>query len=261
MHRFKRRVAELVEERTQFMLRTAHNMRAPLAAGLSMLDLIEEGYSGPVAPKQQEMLSKIEARLRALHAMIGEMLTIAKARDFSREITDVIVDLDRLAAWTEALFREDAQSKRIVLEVDVEPGLPDIDSGADLLEQVMSNLVSNAIKYTPAGGRVHVRFFQVQPDEIRIVVEDTGIGIPDDEQGKLFKEYFRASNAKQTAAAGTGLGLALVRQTVDRHRGRIQLTSKVGKGTRVEVDLPTRQPGSKARAARNAELRASRVAR
>ncbi len=234
-------IERLMTERTQFMLKAAHNLRAPLSAGLSMLDLIAGGLLGPVTAAQADHLQRIEERLRALDRAIGQMLTIARTRDVSREIPDVVVDLADLAQQTERTFRDEAERKGIVFAVTVEPDLPVVASGVDLLKELMENLVSNAIKYTPSGGDVGVRFERGEPGEVRIRVRDTGIGIPAREQGKLFHEFFRAANAKQHSPAGTGLGLALVKQTVDRHSGRIRVDSAEGQGTSVTIDLPVRR--------------------
>ena len=119
-----------------------------------------------------------------------------------------------------------------------EPHLPLVASGVDLLGEMMENLLSNALKYTPEGGTVRVSFGKGEPGEVRIQVRDTGIGIPAKEQGKLFQEFFRAANAKRHSPAGTGLGLALVKQTVERHFGRIRVDSEEGRGTCVTIDLP-----------------------
>jgi signal transduction histidine kinase len=237
-------VEQLVEERTRFMLQVAHNLRAPLSAGLSMMELLREGYLGEVPDKQRQHLDRVERRLLSLDQMIGELLTIARTRDWSREIPDVVVDLEGLAAYTERTFRTEAEGNGLSFRVVTEPNLPKIDSGADLLEQVMANLVSNAIKYTPEGGKVEVRFERGDADTIRIVVTDTGIGIPTSEQGKLFREFFRASNAKRHTTSGTGLGLALVKQTVERHSGELELESVEGEGTRVTILLPIHQSRS-----------------
>ena len=234
-------IETLMQERTQFMLQVAHNLRAPLGAGLTMLDLLEEGLLGEVTDQQADYLKRIEVRLRSLNQTIGELLTIAKTRDWSREIPDVVVDLAALAAYTEQTFGEEAARKGLRLEVTAEKDLPTVDSGADLLEQVMDNLVSNAIKYTAEGGKVEVSFQQSGPDEVQLVVSDTGIGIPASEQDKLFHEFFRASNAKQVTTEGTGLGLVLVKQTVERHGGRLDLSSEEGQGTTVTIELPIRQ--------------------
>lgn len=241
MHRFRERVEELIEERTRFMLESAHNLRAPLAAGLSLLGLVRDGDLGPLNDKQADTLGRLRHRLVALHQMIGELLTIAKLRDWSREITDVVVDLRELARHTGETFEQQAARKGVRLTIHADESLPAIDSGADLLDKLMENLVSNAIKYTPADGSVDVRFTRLEPNRVRIVVEDTGIGIPKREQSKLFDEFFRASNAKRATAAGTGLGLALVRKTVERHRGTVRVESEEDRGTKVVIDLPIRQ--------------------
>ena len=237
-------IEDLMAERTQFMLQVAHNLRAPLSAGLSMMELLEDGYMGEVSEKQVEYLKRIEGRLRSLDQTISELLTIARARDWSHEIPDVVVDLEGLAAYTERTFGAEAASKNLRFEITTEPDLPKVDSGADLLEQVMENLVSNAIKYTPEGGEIEVHFGRGDAETIQIEVRDTGIGIPAAEQDRLFQEFFRASNAKRFTTNGTGLGLALVKQTVERHNGKLELTSDEDQGTRVTVQLPIHQPGS-----------------
>jgi signal transduction histidine kinase len=240
-------VEQLMRERTEFMLEVAHNMRAPLGASLSMLELLDDRYLGELNERQREYLERIGARLRSQHQLIGELLTIGRARDWSREIPDVVVDMSELAETTRRTFEDEARSESVDLRVDCEPGIPRVDSGADLLERLLENLVSNAIKYTPEGGTVEVRFERRGEDEVRIIVRDTGIGIPAEEQDKLFREFFRAANARKHTREGTGLGLALVKQIVERHRGRIDLSSEEGRGTEIVIDLPThrdaRRPG------------------
>ncbi len=247
-------IERLIEERTQFMLKVAHNLRAPLSAGLSMLELVRDGLHGDVSAAQAEQLQRVEERLRALDRAIGQLLTIARARDVRREIPDVVIDVEQLAAQTERTFRDAASRRGLAFAVEVAPGLPAVESGVDLLKEMMENLVSNAIKYTPDGGEVGVRFEQVAPEEVRIVVRDTGIGIPRREQGKLFQEFFRAANAKKHSPAGTGLGLALVKQTVERHHGRIAIDSDEGRGTTVTIDIPVRRIGQPAAAAPEEDL-------
>jgi signal transduction histidine kinase len=231
----------LMRERTQFMLEVAHNLRAPLAASLDILELLRDGYLGEINERQLEYLQRIEQRLRTLHRVIGGLLTIGRTRDWSREIPDVVVDIRELAEHARHTFEKQAAAKRLRFEVAVEAGLPAVDSGADLLEQIVENLISNSIKYTPEGGEVAVRFAGSGADELRIEVQDNGIGIPAAEQGRLFHEFFRASNAKKATSEGTGLGLALVKQSVERHKGRLELTSEEGRGTTVVIHLPVRQ--------------------
>ena len=235
-------IEDLMRERTQFMLEVAHNLRAPLGASLDLVEVLHGGYLGEVNERQKEYLERIDRRLRALHGTVGGLLTIARARDWSHEIPDVVVDVNALADHARRTFEQQAAVKKLNLTVIAEPGLPAIDSGADLLEQMVENVVGNAVKYTPEGGSVTVRFTRHDDDQLRIDVADTGIGIPAAEQGKLFREFFRASNAKKHTSEGTGLGLALVKQSVERHKGRIELTSDEGRGTRVVIDLPLHRP-------------------
>jgi signal transduction histidine kinase len=231
-------VQELMRERAQFTLEVAHNLRAPLAAGLGIVDLLRGGYVGEPTDKQEEQLARLDLRLRDLNDTVGKLLAIARTRDRSREIEDVVVDLRKLARHTEETFRGVAEHQGLDLEIDLEEGLPSIATGVGLLEQLMENLVSNAVKYTPEGGKVTVSFAGDGPGMVRITVRDSGIGIPEAEQDRLFQEFFRASNARKMTGEGTGLGLVLVKQTVDRHEGTLDMVSREGDGTTIVVRLP-----------------------
>ncbi len=235
-------VEALMRERTEFMLEVAHNLRAPLGAALSIVDLLTAGYLGELTEKQNDHLKRLDSRLRALDRTIGELLAIARTRDRSREIEDVVVDLEKLADHTEETFAGEAAGNGLDFRVVRGGDLPHLASGRGLLEQLMENLVSNAIKYTPEGGSVEVGFDHDDPDSVRIIVTDTGIGIPRSEQSKLFREFFRATNARQLTRLGTGLGLVLVKQTVERHAGTLELRSAEGEGTTIEVTLPLVRP-------------------
>jgi len=236
-------IERLLADRVQFTLQVAHNLRAPLAAGLGMIELLRTGRMGELDPRQAALLARLDERLRALDRAAGQLLTIARTRDFSTEIPDVLVDPADLAAEVRDTFAEDAAARGLRFVVTVEPDLPPVESGVDLLEEMMENLVSNALRYTPSGGVVDVRFERGDPGELRIVVVDSGIGIPKGERANLFQEFYRASNAKRHSPAGTGLGLALVKRTVDRHHGRVSLSSEEGVGTQVVVEIPVRRVG------------------
>jgi signal transduction histidine kinase len=237
-------IEDLMRERTEFMLEVAHNLRAPLGASLSMLDLLKDGYVGRLSDQQNEHIRRLDTRLRSLDQTVSELLALARTTDRSREIPDVVVDLPALANHTKVTFQEEALRKELQFHLEVEDNLPQVESGLNLLEQVMENLVSNAIKYTPPGGTVRVRFSRTGKDSVQIMVQDTGIGIPGKEQEKLFRSFFRASNAKKATTKGTGLGLALVKQTVERHNGQITITSEENQGTTVVIDLPAHQPSA-----------------
>lgn len=232
----------LVKERTRLMLEVAHNLRAPLGASMGLLDLVVSGYSGSVDGEARVPLERVMERLKSLDDTVGELLQIAKSRDWAREIPDVVVQVGDLAREVESTFRSEAEKRKVRFHVDLEDGLPTVESGGDLVAKILENLVSNAIKYTPEGGDVHLSVSSPDPARVRITVADTGIGIPANEQDRLFHEFFRATNAKKLHVTGTGLGLAFIKQAVDRHRGHLSLESEEGKGTRVTVDLYSRRP-------------------
>ena len=231
-------VERLMADRAQLMLRTAHNLRAPLAAARSMLELVSEDAAGKAGPERAEYLSRIEQRLRALDQTVAELLALAHVRDAGHEAAFEPVDLAELAGYAYRTFQAKAVGKGVRYSVEAAKDLPAVEGHAAMLHQVLDNLVSNAIKYTPAGGEVEVRFSRPSGDGVQIVVRDSGIGIPSNEQDRLFEEFFRATNAKKTTTAGTGLGLALVKQAVELHRGEVAVTSEEGAGTTVVVHLP-----------------------
>ncbi len=230
----------IMRERADFMLEVAHNLRAPLGASLGLVSLLLDGMLGELNSEQRDHLGRVQGRLSSLNETIGELLAIARTRDRSREIEDVVVDLAELARRTQALFERQAEAKNLRFLVSVDEGLPPVESGVGILDQIMENLVSNSIKYTPEGGSVDVRLERDGGEAVRISVSDTGIGIPESEQGRLFKDFFRASNARATTAYGTGLGLVFVQQAVARQGGTLELDSTEGEGTAVTVTLPTR---------------------
>jgi len=195
----------------------------------------------------------VERRLRSLNNSVGELLTLAQTMDRSREIVEMDVDLDAVIRHLQATYNQEARAKNLTLIWDIEEGLPSLTSNADLLQQMLENLISNAIKYTPDGGRVELSMSKTKDGRLNFMVNDTGIGIPAAEQDKLFHEFFRASNARQLSEMGTGLGLALVRQAVLRHGGDIYLTSEEGSGTCVSLSLPFKPVGKSAHVAGDSE--------
>ncbi len=239
--RHNEEVQKLMGERTRFMLQMAHNMRAPLGAVRSMLDVIEGGYLGEVQSKQAEHLRRVQHRLRNIDEMVTQLLILARTRGGETEMKRVDVDLSGIIEQIERAYRETAVGRNVGFQVAAASGLPRISGDPALIEQMLENLVSNAIKYTPPGGRVTVN---ITPGKgtVSIEVHDTGIGIPEGEQLRLFEEFFRASNARRLEETGTGLGLSIVKQTVERHGGRIRVQSKEGQGTTFIVDLPLTQP-------------------
>jgi signal transduction histidine kinase len=230
-------VESLIQDRSQFMLRVAHNMRAPLTATMSMLHVLEEGYLGELDAKKQGHLKRVDRRLETLNRTVGELLMLAHNRDGTVVMERRPVDVGSIAERVGATFTDEASRRRVEFRVRIADGVPRIAGDPAMMEQVLENLVSNAIKYTSSGGSVCLAVESGDKGQLRIEVRDTGIGIPTEEQTQVFSDFFRASNAKKMAEDGTGLGLSIVKQIVDMHGGRIHVQSEEGKGTTFVIEL------------------------
>jgi len=229
-------VTAMSGERTWFMMKVAHNLRAPLAGMLSILEVVRDGYLGPINDDQSEYLRRLDRRARTMLALVNELMALSRNRQ-RREVESGVTELAALARRVQRTFQDKAAEKRIGFQVSLSTDLPDVRGRLETVEQMLENLVSNAIKYTPADGSVEVRFTRAN-STVRIEVSDTGIGIPAADRPKLFTEFFRAENAKAMEEVGTGLGLAIVKEIVDQLGGRIFMESEEGVGTIFVVHLP-----------------------
>lgn len=230
-------IETFVEERSRYMMRVTHNLRAPLAAMLSMLEVVRGGYLGELNDQQLEYLRRLDRRSRTMLSMINELMTLAENRSEKGEVTREPVDPVVIANRIRRTFQDEATEKRVDFKIVVPEDLPPIQGDAGMLEQMLENLVSNALKYTPSEGCVSVSFARAK-QTLRIEVSDTGIGIPPADRSRLFDDFFRAENAKAVDADGTGLGLAIVKEIVDKHGGRIIVESEEGLGSIFVVHLP-----------------------
>ncbi|MBI5119151.1 GAF domain-containing protein [Candidatus Poribacteria bacterium] len=233
-------IESLMRGRSWFMMRVAHNLRAPLAAMISILEVVRSGYQGDLNDEQSEYLRRVDRRARTMLSMINELMTLASDRAETRQIVREPIDLSALTRRIRRTFQDEAAKKGIAFEVSLPDGTPDIMGDFDMVEQMLENLVSNSIKYTPAAGTVSVAFSSVVNGggRVRIEVRDNGIGIPKEDVPRLFTEFFRSENAKSVEEVGTGLGLAIVKEIVEHHGGRILVESEEGLGTIFVVHLP-----------------------
>jgi len=170
--------------------------------------------------------------------LVNELLTLATSQQALPTDHEEEVDLTDLAGRLERTFQPEAVERGLTFEVRAGDNLPVLRGNRTLVEQMLENLTSNAIKYTPAGGRVEVVLVREPGPVARIEVRDTGLGIPEADRPQLFTEFFRAANARAFEREGTGLGLAIVTEVVDRLGGRIEVSGAEGAGTTFVVELP-----------------------
>jgi signal transduction histidine kinase len=229
-------IENLIQERSRFMNRVAHNLRAPLAAMASMLEVIRDGYLGDMNETSRNYVNRIDRRVQGMLLMIHELMTLAKSQSKQPQKEYKAVNLESIASRLQQNFKEEVAKKRLTFEVTIPENLPEIKGDPEMIEQLFENLISNAIKYTREGGRVGMTFWPGTHGAVRIVVSDNGIGIPKGEMSRLFTQFFRASNVQDVI--GTGLGLTIVKEIVDKHGGQIQVESEEGLGTTFIVHLP-----------------------
>jgi signal transduction histidine kinase len=232
-------VEDLGKERERFSFRVAHNLRAPLAAMVSMLDVLNEGYTGGMNPTQLQYLQRVKRRAISLSELVSELMVLATSHGARGERARVPVDMGELVAHVGRTFQDKATERDQRFTVKTLDDLPSVTGDPEMLERMLENLISNAIKYTPRGGAVRVGLYFIPDGRLLVEIADTGIGIPKAVQQRLFTEFFRADNAKAMEAAGTGLGLVIARDIVEQHGGTIRLESEEGRGTTFFVTLPT----------------------
>jgi PAS domain S-box-containing protein len=230
------RLLELDRLKDEFVALVSHELRTPLTSIRGYLELVLEGEAGGLTNEQAEFLGIVDRNAVRLLQLVGDLLFVAQIEAGSIGLQLADVDLDLLAAESVATAVPVAEKKEITLTLE-SGGSARVSGDRVRLGQVLDNFVSNAIKFTPAGGSVMVR---VLPDAERVVLEvaDTGIGIPAEEQARIGERFFRTSEATKQAIQGTGLGLAISKAIIHAHDGDLTLESKEGVGTTFRVSIP-----------------------
>jgi PAS domain S-box-containing protein len=230
--------------KSAFLANMSHELRTPLNAIIGFSQVLEEKYFGDLNAKQEEYVRDILESGRHLLALINDILDLSKIEAGRLELDIEAVDLPDLLSSSLVLIQEKCLKHGLTLDLKVEPALSGrrLSGDSRKLKQVVFNLLSNSAKFTPDGGRIEVSAALGQ-GEVVVSVTDTGIGIPQEEQGKVFESFFQGKGGRQAKTAGTGLGLAISRQIVEMHGGRMWLESEgEGKGSRFSFTIPVREP-------------------
>jgi len=233
----RRLLQELEDLRSTFTSMLVHDLRAPLAVIKGYVDLLEVRSAGPLSDKQARYLKATREASERMMRLIGDILDLSKLEAGKLSIERQPVDVAQFVAEMAERFQPLAAQRAIHLEVRVPNGLRPVPADARRIEQVLMNLLSNALKFTPKGGAITLDVVD-RKDHVDIAVADTGPGIPQEELPLLFEKFGQTSSAKSAAGPGTGLGLVICRHLVEAHGGRIWVESEVGKGSRFVFSLP-----------------------
>ncbi|MGN7150562.1 ATP-binding protein [Arthrobacter sp. SAFR-179] len=237
-----KQLRELDKAKTDFLATVNHELRTPLTSIMAYLDMIQESTEHPVSREVHQMLDIVVRNTERLRTLIEDMLSVSRGGLDTMAMQLAPVRLGQTLDLVAAALRPLATLQNVTIDVDPVPEDPEILADEVQLQQVFTNLVSNAIKFTPSGGRIEVGSESHAAADgskwATVRIADTGIGISSDEINHVFTRFYRASNAMNGAIPGTGLGLAISKDIVDRHGGRIDVASTLGTGTTVTVSLP-----------------------
>jgi PAS domain S-box-containing protein len=229
------RLLELDRMKDDFVASVSHELRTPLTSIHGYLDLLLD-EEGNLTDAQQGFVEVVQRNADRLMSVVGDLLSVAQVEAGRIALECERVDLASLLSDAIATARPAADAKRIALALECD-ALDLTEADPARLGQVFDNLISNAIKFTPAGGRVTLRAFAEQSNAV-IDVVDTGMGISREDQLRLFERFFRSAAASAGAIPGTGLGLAISKAIVESHDGSISVQSETGQGTTFRVVLP-----------------------
>jgi protein-histidine pros-kinase len=239
----ERALVEASRMKSEFLANMSHELRTPLNAIIGFAELIHDGQVPPGSPQLREFVGDILASGRHLLQLINDVLDLAKVEAGKLELRPEEVDVAELVREVCATLRASAAEKKLRLEASVEPGLSGVVLDPRRLRQVLLNYLSNALKFTPSGGRVTARVRPREGDTLLLEVEDTGIGISPEDQARLFVEFQQLDAGAAKRHAGTGLGLALTRRIVELQGGAVGVRSAVGRGSVFFAVLPRRARG------------------
>jgi two-component system phosphate regulon sensor histidine kinase PhoR len=230
-------VTKMDSIKDDFMFMVSHQLKAPLSAMLMQLSVVLDGLAGDLTEKQQALLSKTKEKTKGMITLVSDLLDFQRFEEGGVLQQVERLDLREMAQRTLDLMATSAEDKHIVVDTSVTEDAPIVVGDRNGIEAIFVNLISNAIKYTPAGGRVTVDIYR-NGDMICIKVVDSGIGIAQADINRIFDRFYRIKTDTTKDIAGSGLGLSIVKRIVGLHRGTIHVESEENKGSTFIVCLP-----------------------
>lgn len=221
-----------------FTAMIAHDLRSPLSNSIAMCEMLLGELFGALNEEQKKWIAKIETGSRNLVILVSDFLDLSKLEAGRLDLRRQPVDLMDLIGTAVENCMAIARNKRISLRSVIDPDLPQIHADPRRIDQVLNNLLSNAAKFTPEGGKIEVRARRDKHSGIRVQVSDDGVGISADEMGSLFQKYCQTSSGMYSKHNGTGLGLVVCKMIVEAHGGKIWAESEEGKGSTFTFVLP-----------------------
>jgi signal transduction histidine kinase/GGDEF domain-containing protein len=244
LERANQELKKIDEMKSEFVSVASHELRTPLASIKNAVQLILQGKTGEINENQAKFLSMAERNINRLTSILNSLLDLSRIESGKFDLKFEELDLRGSIEFILSSLKSQADGKSIQLKMDIPEelpmGSPSIYGDREKVEQILTNLVGNAIKFTPEGGKISVsaKLFEEDGHMVAISVRDSGIGIPEDQLDKIFEKFHQVEDSLRRSITGTGLGLAITKGLVEAHHGRIWVESEVGKGSTFTFTLP-----------------------
>jgi two-component system, NarL family, sensor histidine kinase BarA len=242
------RLKELDRLKSSFLATVSHELRTPLTSIIGYSEMLAEGLAGPMNQEQVDYVRTIMDKGETLLKLISSILDISQIEAGKVRLTFEPIDVQEVISSSISSLKPQATKKGVALESKVPPKFDRVVADRDRLRQVVVNLLANAVKFTPKGGKVTATLSPVehQPelngDGYRITIEDSGVGIPKDQFDRIFQSFYQVDSSSTREYGGAGLGLAIVKSFVEGHGGLVRVTSELNKGSRFVAILPVIPP-------------------
>ncbi|MFH1457591.1 MAG: ATP-binding protein [Candidatus Omnitrophota bacterium] len=236
------RQKQIEKLKSDFVALVSHELRTPLVAVEHSLGLICDGTTGSLSNEQAKFLDMARRNLKRLTLLINDLLDLSRLEAGKVRLVREPCFIEKIVRETLATLKPWADTKSIGLVQNIQEGLPQAEFDSNKIIQVLINLISNAIKFTPGGGTITVEGIGLEDKEIKVTVQDTGIGIPEEELPKVFERFYQVRSSEKSDVKGTGIGLTITKEIVELHGGKIWAESEVEKGTKFFFTLPLKAP-------------------
>lgn len=234
---------ELAQAKNEFVSIVSHELRTPMTSIKGYTDLLLKGAAGDLSEPQMRFLSTVKTNVDRMAELVQELLDISRIEAGRVRLKIEPLDIKHLMFEVSETVAETIRKNELTLVIAIDSALPTVHADKSRIIQVLLNLVSNAYRYTSAGGKITISVFPVD-GAIQVDVADTGIGIPPDEQEKIFERFYRADHPLVRQQTGTGLGLPIARSLIELHRGKLWLESRVNQGSTFSFTLPLTEASS-----------------
>ncbi|MFC3440848.1 sensor histidine kinase [Sphingobium rhizovicinum] len=224
--------------RVDFVANASHELRTPLAGILGFIETLADPDMGKDSETRQRFLTIMDREARRMQRLIDDLISLSRIESEKYRLPDARVDLSELTAEVVGVFRSSHGDRGREVEMEIAPRLPGVQGDRAQLSQLLHNLIGNSVKYGRPGTPIRVTLNEGPSGMTRLTVADEGEGIGPDHLPRLTERFYRVDSGRSRAMGGTGLGLAIVKHIVERHRGRFDIASTLGKGTTITVLLP-----------------------